>query len=394
MINVTGSLQIKNNIYQAVLSYKENGKWTTKSKTTKIRAEKGNKKKAEKELKRIIEEFTEKLNSETVEIEKIDFLEYLKRWLEITKSSIEETTYIGYKKLINGRITDYFTQNKTELQELKPIMIQKFYQYLLENNLSGNTVKHYHAIIRKALNYAYRTELIDSNPADKVELPKIEPYIAKHYSQEEVLQLLDIVKDSKLETPIIFGAFYGLRRSEIIGLKWSAIDFENKTIIINHVVTQLNDNGKTKLIVKNKTKTKSSTRTLPLQPFVEQYLIELKKKQEDNKSFFGDNYNQDYLEYICVDDSGKILLPDFVSHKFSKILKQNNLRQIRLHDLRHTVASLLLEKGIHMKEIQAWLGHSNYNTTANTYAHLACDSLNKSSETISEILDKKNKVAV
>lgn len=392
MIEVTGSLQIKNKIYQAVLSFKKDNKWKTKWVSTKIKAIKGNKKKAENVLEIIRAKFQKEINNDNIENEDILFIDFIKKWLKIIKSSVEETTYCGYEKLINGKMTTYFQDKKITLQNIKAQDIQNFYQYLIDNELSGNTVKHYHANIRKALQYAVKTEIILSNPADKVDLPKIDPYIAKHYTNEEILILLKMIRNTKLETPVILGCFYGLRRSEVVGLKWSVIDFINKTILINHTVTQMTQNHTNKLIIKDNTKTKSSTRTLPLLPAVESYLLKLKEKQEQNKLICGNSYNKEYLDYICVDNMGTLLNPDYVSHAFTKLLKKNNLRVIRFHDLRHTCASLLLTEGINMKQIQVWLGHSNYNTTANIYAHLDSSSMNVVADSISNVLSHNEKL--
>lgn len=393
MIDVTGSLQIKNKIYQAVLSYKQDNKWKTKWVSTKIQAVKGNKKLAEAKLEEIRLAFQEEINNNNINDEDLPFIDYMKKWLKMVKSSVEETTYASYKKIINGRMTTYFKNKDITLKKIKPQHIQDFYQYLIDNGLSGNTVKHYHANIRKALQYAVKTDKILSNPANKVELPKIEPYNAKYYSSQEILELLKEVEGTKLETPVILGCFYGLRRSEIVGLKWNAIDFTNKTISINHIVTQITEDHSNKLVQKDRTKTKSSTRTLPLLPAIESYLLELKEKQEQNKIICGNSYNQNYLDYICVDNIGTILNPDYITQSFRKMLKKKKMRIIRFHDLRHSCASLLLANGINMKEIQVWLGHSNYNTTAQVYAHLDSKDLNKSANVMSNILDIKKEVA-
>lgn len=183
--------------------------------------------------------------------------------------------------------------------------------------------------------------------------------------------------------------FYGFRRGEVIGLKWSAIDFEKDTITINHTITQSNG----KLIIRDKTKTKSSKRTLPLEPIVKSFLLELKEKQEKNKELCGNSYNQEYLEYICVDNCGNLIRPDYVTETFLKLLKKKNLKQIRFHDLRHTCASILLKNGANMKEIQAWLGHSNYNTTANLYAHLDTSSVCNTGKVITNVFSTKKEVA-
>lgn len=389
MINVTASLQIRNGIYQAVLSYKKNEKWETKWKSTGIKAIKGNKKKAETKKEEIRQKFQEEINSDNIDNEDMLFIDYMKKWLKIIKANVEETTYDGYKGVVNGRMTTYFQNKKITLQNIKPKHIQEFYQYLLDEGLSGNTVKHYHANIRKALQYAMKTDIILSNPADKVDLPKIEEYKPKFYTSNEVKTLLNEVIGTKLEIPVMIDCFYGFRRSEVIGLKWSAVDFENDTITIDHTITQ----SKGKLIIRDKTKTKASKRTLPLEPIVKSFLIELKEKQEKNKELCGNSYNQDYLEYICVDNCGNIIRPNYVTETFLKLLKRKKLKIIRFHDLRHTCASILLKNGANMKEIQAWLGHSNYNTTANLYAHLDSSSVNNTGKVMADVFNTKNEVA-
>lgn len=388
MIDVTGSLQIKNKIYQAVLSYKQDKKWKTKWISTRIPAVKGNKKKAETRLEEIKKDFQKDINSDNLENEEILFIDYMKAWLKRIKANVEETTYNGYRGVINGRLADYFKDKKITLQNIKSKHIQDFYQYLLDDGLSGNTVKHYHANIRKALQYAMKTDVILSNPADKVDLPKIQEYNPKFYTSDEVKILLNSVQGTKLEIPVMIDCFYGFRRSEVIGLKWSAIDFENKTITINHIITQSNG----KLIIKDRTKTKSSKRTLPLEPIVESFLIDLKEKQKRNQDLFGNSYNKEFLEYICVDDIGNIIRPDYVTETFLKLLKKKKLKQIRFHDLRHTCASILLKNGANMKEIQAWLGHSNYNTTANLYAHLDTSSMDNTARVITNVFSTKKEV--
>ena len=388
MIDVTGSLQIRNKIYQAVLSFKQNNKWKTKWVSTKVPAVKGNKKLANAKLEEIRLNFQEEINSESIDDEKLQFIDYMKKWLKMIKSSVEETTYIGYEGVINGRMTDYFGNKDITLQDIKPKHIQDFYSHLLEEGLSGNTVKHYHANIRKALQYAMRTDIIPSNPADKVELPKIQKYNPSFYTSDEVKGLLSKVVGTKLEIPVMIDCFYGFRRSEVIGLKWSAIDFEKKTITINHTITQSNG----KLIIRDKTKNNSSRRSLPLETIVETFLLELKEKQEENKKLCGNSYNKDWLEYICVDDCGNLIRPDYVTETFLKLLKKRKLKQIRFHDLRHTCASILLKNGANMKEIQAWLGHSTYNTTADIYAHLDTSSVLSTGKVISNVFETKKEV--
>ena len=173
-------------------------------------------------------------------------------------------------------------------------------------------------------------------------------------------------------------AYYGLRRSEAVGVKWSAIDFENKTISINHKIVE-NENGVKGLDVM---KTKSSYRTLPLIPQVEEALLKEKERQEEMKRVFRRSYSKKYAEYVCVDQLGNLLRPDYVSDHFKILLRINELKSIRFHDLRHSCASLLLAQGVPMKMIQDWLGHSDMSTTANIYSHIDSESKKASASAI------------
>ena len=213
---------------------------------------------------------------------------------------------------------------------------------------------------------------IDHSACDsyKVERPKKDRYVGSFYDADEVNALFEAAKGTKLELPILFGAFYGLRRSEAIGLKWDAIDFEQNTITIRHTVTSCDLDGKRVLVASDTTKTKSSMRTLPLVPFMRERLLSLKEEQQENRRLCGRSYIKDYIGYVCVNEIGDLIKPHYVTESFPKLLKANGLRHIRYHDLRHSCASLLLANGVPMKQIQEWLGHSDFSTTANIYAHL------------------------
>ena len=213
-------------------------------------------------------------------------------------------------------------------------------------------------------------DIIQSNPADKVQRPKMQQFIGSFYNESELNILFEKSKGDPLELIIFITAFYGLRRSEVAGLKWDAIDFENNTITIKHTLVQVSIKGQRQIVGKNKTKNKTSYRTLPLVPEVTEILKNFKQIQESNKKLYKKSYNLKYENYLCVDNLGNIITPDFITKHFKRLLKNANLKIIRFHDLRHSCASLLLARVISLKEIQAWLGHSNFNTTANIYAHL------------------------
>ncbi len=314
------------------------------------------------------------------------FCDYMLNWLKMIKPNVRPTTYGGYERIINKRIYPYFKNLNVTLTELKPIHIQSFYTYLFNKlKLKGATVKKYHANILSALSYAEKMDLITSNPAKKIDTPKVEPYVPTFYNKDELQLLFSIIKDTNIKIPILIGAFYGFRREEILGLKWDAIDFENNSITINFTVTEASYDGKHQIVAEAKTKTSSSYRTLPLIPEIKELLLEEKEKQKENKKLFKDSYlNTD--NYVCVNEDGSLIKPDYLTHKFHEIIVNNKLKPIRLHDLRHSCASLLLKNAVHMKDIQVWLGHSSFNATANLYAHIDKTASENSAKVIGNVL--------
>ena len=364
---VAGHLQEKNGVYYMVLSFRdETGKRKTKWVSTGLPV-KGNKKKAEKMLMELRKSFeAPKVLDPT---DDILFSDFMLQWLEIVKPTIAITTYSSYSNMVKGVIVPYFKEKGIMLRDLKATDIQVFYMEQLKR-VKANSVIHYHANIHKALKYAVKIEMIDSNPADRIERPKKDRFVGSFYDSKEVQELFEAAKGTKLEIPIFLGAFYGLRRSEALGLKWSAIDFDNDTITIRHTVTMCNLDGKHVQIAQDTTKTKSSMRTLPLVPAFKMKLEKLREDQKEYMRVCGKCYDKRYLDYICVDEMGTLISPHYLTSAFPKLLEKNGLRKIRYHDLRHSCASLLLANGVPMKQIQEWLGHSDFSTTANVYAHL------------------------
>ena len=176
-------------------------------------------------------------------------------------------------------------------------------------------------------------------------------------------QWLDIIKSS-VAVPTF--ASYSTTVKKIVAPYF----FDQNTITIRHTVTSCDLDGKRVLVASDTTKTKSSMRTLPLVPFMRERLLTLKEEQQENRRLCGRSYIKDYIGYVCVNEIGDLIKPHYVTESFPKLLKAKGMRQIRYHDLRHSCASLLLANGVPMKQIQEWLGHSDFSTTANIYAHL------------------------
>ena len=363
---VSGHLQIKKGYYYVVLSYYDNrNKRHVKYVSTGL-PEKGNKRKAEAALARVRSEFEPP--QEVGELaSNMPFAEYLLEWLDIVKVRVKATTYSS--AMVKSTLEPYFRKKGYTLQGLEARHIQQFYSEKLKT-VKPNSVIHYHAVIHQALKYAMKTDLVTQNVAMKVDRPKKNDFQPVFLDAAELQHLFEVVKGTKLELPVLVAAFYGLRRGEVLGLKWDAIDFERGTLTIKRTVTSVNVGGKTQIIEQESAKTKSSMRTLPLVGRFREYFAEVKAAQELNKKVCGNCYNYEYDGYVFVDELGELMKPDYLTAYFPQYIQKHGLKRMRFHDLRHSCASLLLANGVPLKQIQDWLGHSDFSTTANIYAHL------------------------
>ncbi|UWG97327.1 site-specific integrase [Dehalobacter sp. DCM] len=383
IIKVAGHLEEKRGIYQMALSWADcNGGRNRKSVSTGLPV-KGNKKRAETMLQKTRQEYEEMLMQAQQEKEeqpenpdedrKILFADFMEQWLDVIRPDIKLTTYGGYCMNVKTVIAPYFREKGIYLQDLTALDINDFYAEQLKR-VKATSVHKYHANISKALKYAVERDFILYSVMDKVKRPKKERFVGKFLKQSEVVELFEAVKGHKLELGVILGAFYGLRRSEIVGLKWEAIDFEANTITIEHTVTMATINGKRIVVAADTTKSKSSYRTLPLVPTFRAKLLAIREEQQYYKKLCGKSYNKAEGIYIYVDQLGNRIKPDYLTREFPVFMVEHEFRRMRFHDLRHSCASLLLACGVPLKQIQEWLGHSDFAITANTYAHLEFNS--------------------
>ena len=377
-----GSLQKQGKIWYAIVYVTdENGK--KKQKWISTGCEK--KPDAEKKLTEIVNKVN---NNQFVNVDKLTFTDFLKDWLKnVISKQVESTTWESYTLVLEKHVIPYFAENgNLQLQKLQTIHIQKYYEYKLKEGradgkggLSANTVIKHHANIKTALDYAVRMNLISMNPANNTVLPKKTKFTGKFYTAEQMEKLFEIVKNTPIESAVIVTGHYGLRRGEILGLKWDAINFKDNTLTISKTRTRFSKEAK------KKPKNESSMRTLPLMPKIKKYLQDLRKKQFQNKQEFGEEYIDE--NYVCCWDNGKPLDITFINHKFKEILEDNKLSHIRFHDLRHSTASYLLKQGLSMKEVQIWLGHADMSTTANIYSHVDMEMKQNAALKINNLFD-------
>lgn len=358
---VAGHLQQKKGYWYMVLNlHDETGKRRSKWIATHLPVQ-GNKCCAEEMLLHARQQHTD-LYCRTGSASPL-FSDYMLKWLAKMNGRVSPTTYRGYKYVIESSICPYFRERQISLTGLRAADLEEYYAYLLEQGVSPNTAIHHYANIHKALKDAVRLDLVNRNVAEIAERPQKQKYLPAYYSVEEVNLLLDKLRGHWMFVPVTLSVFYGLRRSEVLGLQWRSVDFENRTIAIQHTRILGKVDGKDVAMGRDVLKRKSSYRTLPMPDAVHTMLNDLKVSRYSEDTVTSD-------DYICLNREGKPIAPNYFTQCFKQFLQDNGLREIRLHDLRHTCASVLIQSRVPLIEVQQWLGHSTLETTADLYAHL------------------------
>ena len=389
------SVQSKKGRLYAVMQVKKDG--TTKPVWRALGLSEGaNKTKVNKAFREVVaqyeQEFWEEQERGGRPPADIPVYDYLVSYLKRVEPELQKNTIVSYRSMTNGKIRRYF-QRRPQLTvgNLKPQDIQDFYQSLFADGVVANTVIHYHALLRRAFQQAFKEERIDANPFDRVGRPKKNKFHGENYTQEELLTLLHLARGDVIYPAILLAGAMGLRRSEALGVRWSRIDWEKRTVLLDTKIVEYRENGKKQVEPVEEMKNKSSRRTLPLPDPVVEMLQVQKEHREVYRKMFQGSYNAQYLDYVCVNQLGELLRPSYVTDHFRELLEKYGLRHIRFHDLRHTFASLLINQDVPLINVSNFLGHSDLSTTANIYAHLDKASKQASAAVISDILQGENR---
>lgn len=363
---MTGSLQIKNGKFYIILNLKENGKRKQKWIATGLEV-KGNKRKAEQLLRETL------LSHETLPkrpLNNIMFADYIRTWLTVAERRVDSVTFQGYQLMANAQVIPYFEEKGIRLQEVTRENLQAFFNEKAKcgrkdgkGGLSPSSLRQYKNIILQTLKEAVKNDLIETNPCQFVELPKKQRYESNYYNADQLKALFDAIKGDPIYPLVKITALYGLRRSEVLGLKWDSVDFTAKRLTIKHTVSKV-----TATVCKDKTKNSSSHRSFPLSQDAEDIFLQAKNEERSNRQLCGSSYNEN--DFIFKWPDGTPFSPDYVSSHFALLLRNNHLPHIRFHELRHSCASLLLNSGFTLKDVQEYMGHADIQMTANIYGHL------------------------
>jgi len=328
----------------------------------------GTKKDVERELARLIHEMETGYYIEPTNMTVADLLQ---KWLvDYAKPNVAGKTYERYAEIVRNSLIPALGHHR--LAKLQPLHIQAFYSDMLENGrrngkgrgLSPLTVRHYHRVLRKALHDAVRWRLLARNPAEAVEAPRVVRKEMKVLEPEEVGRLLHAAEGSEFYIPVLLAVATGLRRGEILALRWEDVNLDDGVITVRRSLEQTRAG-----ITFKAPKTAKSRRMLVLPEMAIAPLQTHKGEQALQKLMLDSAYQDSGL--VCTEADGSLINPEHLSRGFRVLLKHAGLPRIRFHDLRHTHATMLLREGIHPKIVSERLGHSTIVLTMDTYSHVS-----------------------
>ena len=322
-----------------------------------FRTVKGSEKEARKVMHRMINDMEQnkivKKNHKTVE-------EWMTEWINLYLPNVEETTRVGYKTKLRCYIKPAL--GDILIYSLRADHVQKMVNDMLAKGLSPKNIRDTFNNINAAMKKAVILRYIPFNPCEGVVLPKVKKYRAKVYDNQMIHTLLDTASGTDMYLPVLLGVTVGLRRGEMLALRWDDIDFKTNTIKVRSNMV----NGENGIIIKAP-KSEAGIRDIKVGDEVMAELKKARLKYMDDALTSPIFQN---LNFVIRQEDGSPMLPDSMTRKWSRFLKDNDLPHIRLHDLRHSNAMALIQAGVNPRVVQQRLGHSDVNITLNTYTHV------------------------
>jgi integrase len=289
--------------------------------------------------------------------------QYLERWLEdVVRPSVRPTTWESYESLIRFRVVPNL--GRTKLNEVTPQQLQSIYNTLLKDGLSPTTVVRTHAVLHSAFRQAVRWNMIARNPTDATRPPRIVRQEMSALTRDQVQLLLEHASDPTMRALYAVAATAGLRRGELVALRWSDIDFDRSVLTVRRTAHRVRGEG----IVYGEPKTKAGRRSVRIGALALSLLRAHRANQLEARLRAGPAWHD--LNIVFSSAFGTPIEEARISRVFHRDLQRAGLPRVRMHDLRHTAATLLIEQGVNFKAVQAALGHSTIAITMDIYAHV------------------------
>ena len=326
---------------------------------------------------------------------KVLFSDVSREWIDMMERRmlIRENTASSYRNQL-GVLSNYFDENDICMNIIVPDDLEELKCYLKNrvnrqgNKITPNTLKKYCLLISQVFEYATQKGYLKSNPAEKLEIPKVKKKpVEKFFTTKEIKRIIKASENTDIAVPVYLCAKWGLRRSEACGLRWSDLDWEEQTAHIQNTIVYV-DGKPTESVPKSD----KSDRLIPFTDKQREYLKKIRAKQEEDKRYFKKSYAQN--DYICRYPDGQLITPEQFYKKFVKILEELNMHEpgIGVHILRHSYATnyYLKSKNPNIKLLQYLLGHSRMETTSDTYVHADLGSIRKEVLNIEEIYEDES----
>jgi integrase len=326
-----------------------------------------------------------------VDPSKTTVAEFLERWIEYMRGQVSPRSHERYAELCRKNLAPLI--GASSLTKLQPTHISQAYAKALvsgrrdgQGGLAARTVTHMHRVLREALQQALRWQLLARNPADAVRPPKVERRQMSVLDTDATADMIEAARDTGLLIPILLGALCGLRRGEIVALRWGSIDLERGQLSVIRSAEQT-DAG-----VREKETKSGKNRSLALSPTMVEELRQHRLRQAESLLTLGVLLTDDH--HVVMREDGLPIQPRSLSHAFTKFMRQHpELKRIRFHDLRHSHATALLKDGTHPKIAQERLGHSSVSITIDLYSHvlpnMQAEAVNRVDASLKEALNRR-----
>ena len=291
--------------------------------------------------------------------------QYLEYWLEVRQSTVKASTFISNRSHLGNRVIPILGHIK--LQKITGDHIQSLYTHLLKDGLLPNTVRLIHTMLFTAFKDAIKWKRMSRNPCKDATPPRQETHEIAFITPEQARQLVEAARETPLECLITLAITTGMRRGELLALRWSDLDWDKKTVIVRHTVSYIRVGDKHDFF-ETDPKTASSNRTITLPEFVINALKVHRSRQLQQRLQAGVQWSEQNIVFSTK--RGKFYNISTLQEQFSKLLVKAGLPHMRFHDLRHSAATILMSMGVNIKVVQELLGHSNIGITLGLYSHV------------------------
>ena len=316
-------------------------------------------------------------NGQIVERSSVTVAEYLDDWIERAARDLKPTTAASYRNDI-GHLKRQL--GHVRVQDLTPLTVERAYHELVKSGLKAKSVRNIHAVLRRALGDAERLGLIVRNPAASARPPTPDRVEQSTWTPDELSAFLGSVQDHRLFASFVLAATTGMRRGEVLGLRWRDVDLDVGRLSVVHTITTVNG-----VPVEGDTKTNKSRRRIGLDAVTVEVLRAHRQRQRQERLLAGPIWQDTGL--VFTQEDGSAVHPDRYSRWFTALVRTAGVPKIRLHDVRHTNATLALEAGVHPKVVSERLGHATVGITLDLYSHVSPAIDQAAAETIAAMVD-------